>query len=69
MFISLSENRNTGRDVFAIQPTGTNRGRDAFRLHPECERAIDFAAQHLVEEQFRKSELSELGLSAFHYKD
>ena len=47
----------------------------AFRLEPECERVSDFAAQHqpevtsIVEEQFRKYELIELGFSAAHLKD
>jgi len=45
----------------------------AFSLEPECERVSEFAAQHhvnsIIEEQFRKYELTELGLSAVHLKN
>ena len=45
----------------------------AFNLGPECECDSNFATQHqvknIVKEQFRKYELTELGLSALHLKD
>ena len=46
----------------------------AFRLEPECERVSDFVTyKHQVNsiggEQFRKYELTELGLSLIHLKD
>ena len=45
----------------------------AFRLETECERVSVFATQHqvnrIIEEQFRKYELIELGLCAVHLKD
>jgi len=45
----------------------------AFRLDPEWEHVSTFAPQHqvnsIVEEQFCKYELTELGLSALHLKD
>ena len=45
----------------------------AFRLEPECKRDSNFSAQHqvnnIVEEQFRKYDLTEFGLSALHLKD
>jgi len=45
----------------------------AFCIESECEHVSDFATQHqvncIVEEQFLKYELIELGVSAVHFKD
>jgi len=81
--IKALELRLTGHDVLAMLPTGYGRVNlssilfgKALHLEPECKRVSSFAAQLQVTsivqkllEQFRKYELTELGLSAVHFKD